>query len=265
LRFADFNYPFLFRLIENYQEGGDSTGIITLRNRSPDTVIVSRFLDDFTEERTFVMKEKLIDAIADMREEEALQLTQEMLDAGEDPQLALDACREAMVIVGNRYEEKEYFLPELIIAGDMLKAIGELVKPKLKAQSAEGKMLGKIVIGTVAGDIHDLGKDIVTFMLDVNNFEVHDLGVDVPADKFVEAIKDVQPKVVGLSGFLTLGFEQMKKTVEAINEAGLRDSVKIMIGGAIMDDSAAAFVGADAYGPDATTAVKLAKSWTGGN
>jgi 5-methyltetrahydrofolate--homocysteine methyltransferase len=211
------------------------------------------------------MKEKLIDAIANMREEEALQLAQELLDSGEDPQLALEACREAMAIVGDRYDEQEYFLPELIIAGDMLKAIGDLVKPKLQAQIAEGETLGKVVIGTVAGDIHDLGKDIVSFMLDINNFEVHDLGIDVPADKFVEAIKEVKPDVVGLSGFLTMGFEQMKGTVEAIKEAGLRDGVKIMIGGSIMDDSAAEFVGADAYGPDAAAAVKLAKSWTGGN
>ena len=211
------------------------------------------------------MKEKLVDAIANMREEEALKLAQEMLDAGENPQLALDACREAMAIVGDRYDQKEYFLPELIIAGDMLKAIGELVKPKIKGQADGGQVLGKVVIGTVAGDIHDLGKDMVTFMLDVNSFEVHDLGVDVPAAKFIEAIKDIKPEVVGLSGFLTLAFDQMRVTVEAIKEAGLRDSVKIMIGGAIMDDGAAQYIGADAYGPDATAAVKLAKSWTGGN
>ena len=211
------------------------------------------------------MKEKLVDAIADMREEEALQLTQELLDAGENPQLALDACGEAMVIVGDRYEEKEYFLPELIIAGDMLKAIGDLVKPKLKEQVVAAEAQGKVLIGTVAGDIHDLGKDVVTFMLDVNNFEVHDLGVDVSAEKFIEAIRDVKPDVVGLSGFLTLAFDQMKNTVDAIKEAGLRDSVKIMIGGAIMDDSAASYIRADAYGPDAATAVKLSKSWTGGN
>lgn len=211
------------------------------------------------------MKEKLIDAIANMREDEALQLAQELLDAGKDPMLALDACREAMVIVGDRYDQKEYFLPELIIAGDMLKAIGNLVKPKLKEQAVTGERQGKVVIGTVAGDIHDLGKDVVSFMLDVNNFEVHDLGVDVPAEKFVQAIKEVKPDVVGLSGFLTLAFEQMQQTVEAIKEAGLRDSVKIMIGGAIMNDSAAEFVGADAYGPDAAAAVRLAKSWVGGN
>ncbi|GAB4526366.1 MAG: corrinoid protein [Anaerolineae bacterium] len=210
------------------------------------------------------MKEKLINAIADMKEEEALRLAQEMLDAGEDPQTVLDAGREAMSIVGNRYEEKEYFLPELIIAGDMLKAIGDMVKPKLRAQAAQSQPLGKIVLGTVAGDIHDLGKDIVGFMLDVNNFEVHDLGVDVPAEKFVQAIQEVSPEIVGMSGFLTLGFDQMKTTIEAIKEAGLRDSVKIMIGGAIMDESAAQYVGADAYGADAAAAVKLAKSWTGG-
>jgi methanogenic corrinoid protein MtbC1 len=188
-----------------------------------------------------------------------------MLDAGEDPQSVLEAGKEAMAIVGDRYENQEYFLPELIIAGDMLKAIGELVRPRLRAQAAAAKPQGKVVIGTVAGDIHDLGKDVVTFMLDINGFEVHDLGIDVSAEKFVQTIQEVKPEVVGLSGFLTLAFDQMRVTVEAIQEAGLRDSVKIMIGGAIMDDSAAQYIGADAYGRDATTAVKLAKSWTGGN
>jgi methanogenic corrinoid protein MtbC1 len=211
------------------------------------------------------MKEQLVNAIADMREEEALELAKAMLDAGEDPQAVLEAGKEAMAIVGDRYENQEYFLPELIIAGDMLKAIGEMVRPRLRAQAGAAKPQGKVVIGTVAGDIHDLGKDVVTFMLDINGFEVHDLGVDVSAEKFVQTVQEVKPEVVGLSGFLTLAFDQMKVTVDAIQEAGLRDSVKIMIGGAIMDDSAAQYVGADAYGPDATTAVKLAKSWTGGN
>jgi methanogenic corrinoid protein MtbC1 len=210
------------------------------------------------------MKEQLVSAIADMREEEALQLAQEMLDAGEDPQAVLDAGKEAMTVVGDRYEDGEYFLPELIIAGDMLKAIGDLVKPKLQAQASQTEPLGKVVLGTVAGDIHDLGKDVVGFMLDVSNFEVHDLGVDVSPEKFIQAIQEVKPEVVGLSGFLTLAFDQMRVTIEAIKEAGLRDSVKIMIGGAIMDDSAAQYIGADAYGPDATAAVKLAKSWIGG-
>jgi 5-methyltetrahydrofolate--homocysteine methyltransferase len=116
----------------------------------------------------------------------------------------------------------------------------------------------------VAGDIHDIGKDIVAFMLDVNNFEVHDLGIDVPAEKFVDKIKEVNPDIVAMSGFLTLAFDQMRDTVAAIKEAGLRDSVKIMIGGAPMDDNVATYIGADAFGPDASAAVKLAKNWTGG-
>lgn len=210
------------------------------------------------------MKEQLVNAIADMKEKEALKLAQEMIDAGSDPQTVLDAAREAMSIIGDRYECKDYFLPELIIAGDILRDIGEIVKPKLRAQAGQGKPEGKVVIGTVAGDIHDLGKGIVSFMLDINNFEVHDLGVDVPAEKFVQTIREVEPDIVGLSGFLTMAFDQMRVTVDAIKEAGLRDHVKIMIGGAIMDSSAAEYIGADAYGPDATAAVKFAKSWVGG-
>jgi 5-methyltetrahydrofolate--homocysteine methyltransferase len=208
------------------------------------------------------MKNKLINAIADMNEDEAMNLVQTMLDAGEDPQVILDAASQAMVIVGDRFNAQEYFLPELIIAGDMMKAIGEMVKPRLRLQAVETKTLGTVLIGTVAGDIHDIGKDVVSFMLEVNSFKVYDLGVDVPAATFVAKIKEVKPDIVGLSGLLTLAFDEMKHTVEAINEAGLREQVKIMVGGAIMDESAARYIGADAYGPDALSAVKLAKGWT---
>jgi methanogenic corrinoid protein MtbC1 len=211
------------------------------------------------------MKEQLIKAIADMEEDQALSLAQQMLDSGEDPNDILDAGKEAMKIVGDRYEHKEYFLPELIIGGDILKQIGNIVKPRLKSQQASAQPLGRIVIGTVQGDIHDIGKDVVCFMLEVNNFEVHDLGVDVPSARFVEAVRDLRPDVVGMSGFLTLAFDQMKSAIDAIKEAGLRDQIKIMIGGAPMDEAAAIYVGADAYGPDATAAVKLAITWMGGN
>jgi methanogenic corrinoid protein MtbC1 len=210
------------------------------------------------------MKEELVTAIAELNEEEAMSLVHAMLDAGEDPQVILNATSEAMRIIGSRFDEREYFLPELIIAGDLMKQIAELVKPKLATKAATTNPLGKIVLGTVAGDIHDIGKDVVGFMLDANGFEVHDLGVDVPVATFIAKIREVQPEIVGLSGFLTLAFEQMKLTVEAIKEAGLRDQVKIMIGGAIMDSEAAQYVGADAYGANATAAVKIAKSWTGG-
>ena len=206
------------------------------------------------------MKEKLVTAIADMEEEKAIKLTKEMLDAGIDPQLILDAGREAMTLVGARYEKREYYLPELIIAGDLLKEIGALVKPRLKT-AAGNKTRGKVLLGTVAGDIHDLGKDIVGFMLDVNNFEVMDLGVDVPVETFIQKMREFKPDVLGLSGFLTQAFDQMKLTVDAVKAAGLRDKVKIMIGGAIMDAKVSTYVGADAYGSDASAAVKLVKGW----
>jgi 5-methyltetrahydrofolate--homocysteine methyltransferase len=210
------------------------------------------------------MKEKLVDAFANMREQEALQLARQMLDTGTDPHVVLDAGHEAMGIIGNRYDHKQYFLPELIVAGEMLKEIAEMVKPKLRGTGAETAPLGKVVIGTVEGDIHDIGKDIVGFMLDVNNFQVVNLGVDVSAQKFVDRIRQEKPQIVGMSGFLTLAFDQMRITVDALKEAGLRDKVKIMIGGAPMDDDAAKYIGADAFGADASAAVKLAKQWTGG-
>jgi len=210
------------------------------------------------------MKDQLVTAIADLKEEEALRLAEEMLKQGVDPNLVLDAGREGVKLIGERYEKQEYFLPELIMSGELLKAIGDLVKPHLAGAEKSSAPLGKVVIGTVAGDIHDIGKDVVSFMLDIANFEVHDLGVDVPAEAFVEKIREVQPEIVGLSGFLTMAYDQMKVTVEAIKAAGLRDQVKIMIGGAPMDNAAAQYIGADAYGKDATEAVNLAKGWIEG-
>ena len=209
------------------------------------------------------MSEKLVNAIADMREEEALTLVWELVANGEaEPMAILDAAREAMVIVGQRYEEGIYFLPELMLAGEMLIGLADILKPEL-AKMPEVKRHGKVLVGTVQGDIHDIGKNIVTFMLDVNGFEVLDLGVDIPPEQFVAAIKDFQPQVVGLSGFLTLAFEAMKETVEAIEAAGLRDGVKIMIGGGQVTEEIQEYAGADAYGRDAMAGVTLAKKWIG--
>jgi len=148
------------------------------------------------------------------------------------------------------------------MAGEMLKKISSMTEPFLK-HGAEEKTarLGKVVLGSVAGDIHDIGKDIVKFMLDVNGFEVLDLGVDVAPERFVEAIREVQPKVVGMSALLTTVFESMKNTVAAIKDAGLREDVKIMIGGGTVSEEVRAYSGADAYGKDAVAAVNLAKAW----
>jgi 5-methyltetrahydrofolate--homocysteine methyltransferase len=207
------------------------------------------------------MSKELVNAIADMREQEALELVKEMVEGGSDPMAILDATREAMDIIGQRFEEETYFLPELILAGVMLSQITEMVKPQL-TKAPDVKHEGKVLIGTVEGDIHDIGKDIVVFMLDVNGFDVLDLGVDVPAQKFVEAINDFQPQVVGLSGFLTLAYDSMKDTVEAMNKAGVRDKVKIMIGGGQISDDIREYTGADAYGKDAMAGVSLARTWT---
>jgi len=125
------------------------------------------------------------------------------------------------------------------------------------------KREGKVIIGTVAGDIHDIGKNIVTFMLDVNGFEIYDLGVDVPAQVFIEKIEETGAGVVGLSGFLTLAFDAMRETVHAISEAGLRERVKIMIGGGMINEEIRQYTGADAYGDNALAGVALSKKWLG--
>jgi methanogenic corrinoid protein MtbC1 len=211
------------------------------------------------------MSKELIDAVVDMREEDAVKIAENLLSSGANPLSLLDDCREALGIIGSRFAAGECFVPELILAGEMLRQVGALVKPRIEGQAGGGgqKKLGKIVFGTVEGDIHDIAKDIVEFMLEVNGFEVIDLGVDVPAAKFVEAVKAHKPQVVGLSGFLTLAYDPMKNTVQALKDAGLRDSVKIMIGGGQMDDQVAAYAKADAYGKDAMAAVTLSKGWVG--
>ena len=209
------------------------------------------------------MSEPLVEAIANMEEPEALRLAKELLDSEVDPMRILELCGKAMDIIGKRFENQEYFLPELILAGKMLDQIAGMVTPKL-TKEMKVKRLGKVVIGTVEGDIHDIGKNIVVFMLDVNGFEVHDLGIDVPVQRFVDAIKEIQPEVVGLSGFLTLAFNSMKKTIEAIQNIGLRNKVKIMIGGGQIDEMVRDYTGADAYGRDAVAAVSLCKKWIGG-
>lgn len=211
------------------------------------------------------MSKELVDAVVDMREEDAVKIAENLLSSGADPLGLLDDCREALGIIGTRFAAGECFVPELILAGEMLRAVGNLVKPRIEGKSGgtTQKKLGKVVFGTVEGDIHDIAKDIVEFMLEVNGFEVIDLGVDVPAAKFVEAVKAHKPQVVGLSGFLTLAYDPMKNTVQALKDAGLRDSVKIMIGGGQMDEQVAAYAKADAYGKDAMAAVTLSKGWVG--
>ena len=210
-------------------------------------------------------EKQLVTWLADMNEDDAFALAKKMLlEEGANPMRVLDLCRQAMDIVGKRFEQGEYFLPELVLAGEMLENIGAVAKPLIKqGPGGEPKKLPKVLIGTVHGDLHDIGKNIVTFMLDINGFEVKDIGIDVPVKTFVDEINEFKPDVVGLSGFLTLAFDSMKETIAAIQEAGLRNKLKIMIGGGQVDEAVRNYTGADAFGTNAIEAVSLCKNWMG--
>ena len=208
--------------------------------------------------RRIIMSEELVNTLSELKEEESLEIVRRRLAAGDDPHTILEEAKQAMEIVGKRFEDGTYFIPQLVFSGEILKAISEMIKPKLK-KAGETERLGQFIIGTVKGDIHDIGKNIVTFMLDVNGVEVHDLGIDVPVEKFIEKIKETKAPVLGLSGFLTVAFDTMKETIDAIKEAGLRDQVKIIIGGGNINEKIKNYAGADAYGVDAMAAVAYAK------
>jgi methanogenic corrinoid protein MtbC1 len=208
------------------------------------------------------MSDQLAMAISDLEEQKVLKLVQERLAAGVDPVAILNDCREGMMLVGQRYQAGEYFLSELIMAGEIFKQANQLVGEQFA--SAGGPTRGAVVVGTVKGDIHDIGKDLVVSMLKAANYAVHDLGVDVAPQKFVEAVQETGATVVGLSGLLTIGFEAMKDTVAALGAAGLRPKVKVMVGGGPVTEQVRQYAGADALGHDAQAAVTLCNQWTGG-
>jgi methylmalonyl-CoA mutase cobalamin-binding domain/chain len=208
------------------------------------------------------MTDSLVQALVEMKEAEALQTAKQLLDQGVAPLDILGSCSRAMEEVGQRFEKGIYFLPHLMMAGEMLKQISDIIKPLIQEQKT-GDQGGKVLIGTVEGDIHDIGKNIVVFLLEANGFQVRDIGINQKPAKFVEAIKEFQPKVVGMSGLLTLAFDSMKKTVQAIEEAGLRKAVRIVIGGGVVTEKIKDYSGADAYAPDAMAGVRLCKQWIG--
>ena len=206
------------------------------------------------------MVAKLAELLADLKEDEAIAETKARIAKKDDPLKILEDSRSGMEVVGKRFASGEYFIPDLIYSGEILRQISEIVKPLLTGTSQQ-KKLGKFLLATVAGDIHDIGKDIVAFMMDISGFEVIDMGIDVPKDKIVAKIKETKPQIVGLSGFLTLAFDSMKETIDAIKAAGLRDNVKIVIGGGQIDEEVRKYTGADAYRPDAVACVAVSKEW----
>ncbi len=209
------------------------------------------------------MPQGLTDAIVSLRMDEAVTLAKRMLADGTDPLTIIAEGSAAMQVIGRRFAEGEAFIPELIMGGEIMRSISQEVMPEGGGPDTESSK-GTVVIGTVHGDIHDIGKDIVALMLGMEGYSVHDLGIDVPVEDFVAAIEEHDADIVGLSGLLTLAFDAMKSTVDGIAAAGLRDKVKIMIGGAPVDENVRAYTGADGWGSDVGHAMKLAAEWTDG-
>ena len=203
------------------------------------------------------MMDQLAQAMSDLEEETVFKLIDERLASGTDPLEIIAACREGMADVGKRYEAQEYYVSDLIMAGEVFKQSMAVIGEKFQAETGDKK--GAVVVGTAQGDIHDIGKDIVVSLLQAGNYDVIDLGVDVPPAKFVEAVKESGAKVVGLSGLLTISFDAMKVTVDALKAAGL--DVKVMIGGGSLTEQVREQVGADALGKDAQAAVDLCNEW----
>ena len=189
-------------------------------------------------------------------------ITEEALQAGVEPLTILNEYLvSAMSEVGRRFECSEFFVPELLLAARAMKASLELIRPILSQRGAE--LIGKAVVGTVKGDLHDIGKNLVASLLEGGGFEVIDLGVNVPPEKFIAAVRDHHAQIVGLSALLTTTMPSMKLTIEAFQAAGLRDKVKIFIGGAPVTQRYADEIGADGYGENAPAAVALARKCVG--
>jgi methanogenic corrinoid protein MtbC1 len=209
------------------------------------------------------MSKELTEVIVDLREDDALATVDRLLGEGADPVGILADCKRAMDVIGERFACGEAFIPELIMAGEIMQGIAGKLKPHLAGAPSE-KKIGVVVLGTVAGDIHDIGKDIVGTMLDIAGFDVVDLGVDVSAQKFIDTAMERSAQVIAMSCLLTSAIESMKRTVAAAGEAGLRGRVKLMVGGAPVTEQIVAYTGADGFGKDAVEAVELAKQWIGG-
>ena len=201
--------------------------------------------------------EKVYDLVSRGKAKLTPAAVQEAIDAGFAPEEVLNKMISAMDVVGEKFKTGEIFVPEMLIAAKAMKKGVEVLKPLLAAGAAGA--LGKVVIGTVAGDLHDIGKNLVAMMIESAGFEVIDLGVDVPVEKFVEAAQDADVKIVACSALLTTTMPALEATVAALNAMGNRSAIKVMIGGAPITQKFADKVGADAYTPDAATAAKKAK------
>jgi corrinoid protein of di/trimethylamine methyltransferase len=208
--------------------------------------------------------EKIRKAILEGEEEVAEQLVRQALGSGMDAMEILNqACIPGVEKAGALFEEGNFFLPELIAAGQATKTAMSIIMPEVRGRAGEWKCLAKFVIGTVQGDVHDIGKTIVASMLSASGFEVIDLGIDVPTAKFVKVVEENRPEFLGLSALLTSTMPRQKEVIEALQQAGFRDKLKVIVGGAPVTDSWAQRIGADGYAADAVAVVKMAKNYLG--
>ena len=201
---------------------------------------------------------QLAQLVAALEEDTVLELVQQRLDAGDDPLQIISECNEGMRIVGQRYEQGEYFVAGLIMSGEIFREVVELVQPLIE-QHSEGNAFGRVLVGTVSGDIHDIGKNMFGMLLSCHGFGVIDLGVDVPPDMFAAKAVEIKPDFVGLSGLITASFEMMKETIVALRSEAKKHrlSFPIIIGGGMIDDQVCQYVGADYWVPDAMAGVRL--------
>jgi methylmalonyl-CoA mutase cobalamin-binding domain/chain len=201
---------------------------------------------------------QLAHLIADLEEDTVLELVQQRLEAGNDPLQIINECNEGMREVGQRYEKGEYFVAGLIMSGEIFREVVELVQPLIEQQS-EGNASGRVLVGTVSGDIHDIGKNMFGMLLSCHGFDVIDLGVDVPPDVFAAKVIEKKPDIVGLSGLITASFETMKDTVTALRTQAEEHqlSFPVIIGGGMINDQVCQYVGADYWMPDAMAGVRL--------
>jgi methanogenic corrinoid protein MtbC1 len=200
------------------------------------------------------MPSELSTAIVNLKRDEAQEMIEKRAASGEDPMTIIDDCRAGMMIVGERYNKGEFFLAELVLSGQIFKQAFEVLQPYL-VQSGPAKNLGTVVLATLKGDIHDLGKDIVGTMLEARGFAVHNLGVNVPPQSLLDKVKAVQPDFVGLSVLMTTIFDTMKTAADQLAAEGLRDSLKILIGGAVVTSELRDYIGADFHTTDAMAGV----------
>lgn len=206
---------------------------------------------------------RLADALVELDKDAAVAATKDELESGTDPLELVDEARAGLETVGEKFDSGEYFLMELMRAAQVFQSVASLINPKIAEVYGAVEISGTVVMGTVHGDIHDLGKNIVKILLECRGFEVIDLGVDVSTESFVEAIQEHQPQVVGMSALLTASVSEMNKNVEAFEEAGLRDQIKVIVGGGIVGEIEKSNLKADFATVDANAGVRQIEQWIG--